>query len=76
MTDSQEPEYMFRVRLGCGHAEYIAADYMAVSMDGVIRLDIKIAEHNSATVAVIFPSEGLSVVRVDTLITMEGLTQP
>lgn len=74
-NEKREPEHLFRVQYGCSHGEYIAADFMTVTMDGVTQLHIRTGEHGLEVAAVILPSAGLSVVRVDTLINEEGMTR-
>lgn len=73
MTETAEPAHVFYVQLGCGDGQYIAADYMAVSTHtGIIQL---LNDDSMQPVAVIVPHPGLSVIRVDSMITQEGLKE-
>lgn len=78
MTDrTNGPAYLFRIDI-CGQPPLIiAADFMDYDHeDGVTRLYIGAQDGDTMTtpVAHFFPHPSLRVVRIDCLLTMEGLT--
>lgn len=72
MTADHKPEHTFRVELDPTDIRFVEADHMTVNDHGVVQLYI-MGEIISEPVAAFFPMAGLSVVRVDTMITKEGL---
>ena len=78
-TPSHETAHVFRID-GCGdEPRYIAADRMVIDVSGAVRLlnDDGAGPAGMVTlVARILPHPGQSVIRVDSLITTEGLSQP
>lgn len=71
MTDSPQPDHLFRVQIGCGDTEYIAADYMDVGPEnGIVTFYTGL---RGQPIAAFFPHPGLSVVRVDALTTTFNL---
>jgi hypothetical protein len=70
---THEPAHIFRVRLGCGDEEYVSADtLMVAAQTGIIQLR---NDDSLQPVAVFIPLPGLSVVRVDTLVGHDNLTE-
>lgn len=66
MSDT-EPEHVFRVERHDEPPLFIAADSMTVDPSGIMRF------HNGmTTVGILFPCAGLTVIRVDALITKEA----
>ena len=74
MEDKHEPEHVFRVELDPTDIRFIAADCMTIDDHGVVKLFVT-GEIISDQVAAFYPMAGLSVTRVDTMITHEGLKE-
>lgn len=72
MDDDSEPKHVFRVEQHGEEPRFICADDMQVRESGIIAFHTQ-GPVIREMVAAIFPSPCLSVVRVDAMITQEGL---